>query len=161
MKLSEQELSQIFQEHTQRSNHANNIGDCLLAPSVSNAESVATDFNAAQAAKLAIHMKPWSEQVGHDLMTSQQPTWSQRIKNVFNQWRPESPLAVSALAVVFTLSAVVFLSNHQTQITATNTNVVTNDVINSLPFEGDNDRLSKGDFDGSDEEDQLFRANFS
>jgi hypothetical protein len=161
MKLTEQELAQIFQESSNQFNHSVNVADCLTAPNVSKADAIVSDFNAAQATKLAIHMKPWSEQVGHELSGLQRTSWSQRIHQLFTQWMSDTPVVLPALAVVFTLTAVVFLSNHQMQTPATHTDVVTNDVINSLPFEGNNDRLSKAGFDGPAENDRLFDANFS
>lgn len=161
MTLTEQQLAQIFKDSTQQTDASVNVADCLSAPDVSAAEAIVSDFQAAQATKLAIHMKPWSEQVGHELAKSRQNTWSQRLTQALQRWIPDSPFAVSALAVVFTLSAVVFFSQQPIQEPSGNTNMVTNDVINALPFEGDDDRLSKGGFDGSSEPDRLFQANFS
>lgn len=161
MKLTEQQLAQLFQQSTQADNENMNLSDCLATPSVSHAETIVSDFNSAQAVKLAIHMQPWSEQVAHDLNKSQTVTWSQRLHNIFHSRGSKSPVFMASLAVVFTLTAVVFLSNHQTNTSSTQTNMVNHDVINSMPFEGDNDRLSKGSFDGQEDNDQLFRANFS
>ena len=161
MKLTEQQLAQIFQQSTDRANETVNVADCLHAPNVANAEAIVSDFNTAQAAKLAINMQPWSQQVATDISASHRTSWLHRSKQFISQCLPESPFAVSALAVVFTLSAVVFISNQPSPSPSVNTHMVTNDVINSLPFEGDSDRLSKGGFDGNDEQDRLFRANFS
>lgn len=162
MKLTEQELAKIFQDSTVHSNDTTNVSDCLSSPNVSDAEAIVSHFSTAQATRLAIHMKPWSEQVGHDLTQSQQtPSWMQRTRQLFSQWLPDSPAFTPALAVIFTLSAVVFLSHQQSQTSPVSTNMVTNDVINSLPFEGNNDRLSKGGFDNQPEKDRLFEANFS
>ncbi|KAA3651266.1 MAG: hypothetical protein DWP95_00725 [Proteobacteria bacterium] len=161
MKLTEQQLAQIFQSSTNQSVQTVNVAECLSAPNVAAAETIVSDFNSAQAAKLAVHMQTWSQQVAHDIQQAQRPSWSARAKAIFSQWRPDSPVAISALAVVFTVTAVVFLSNHQSP-PAVSTDMVTNDVINTLPFESnDNDRLSQGGFDGPAKEDRLFDANFS
>lgn len=162
MKLTEQELAEIFQDSTVHSDDAISVSDCLNTPNVSDAETIVSHYNTAQATRLAIHMESWSHQVGHDLSQSlQSASWLQRTKQQFSQWLPNTPSLVPALAVVFTLSAVVFLGNQQTQTSSANTDMITNDVINSLPFEQNNDRLSQGGFDGQAEPDRLFEANFS
>lgn len=162
MKLTEQQIAHIFQQSTRHTNEAVDVADCLGTPNAANAETLVSDFTSAQSAKLAVHMQSWSQNVAHELTTGQRPHWTQRLKRMVSQWLPNSPVALPALAVVFTLSAVVFLSQQPINGPTMNTDVVTNDVINSLPFEGDNDRLSKGGFDGgSSEQDRLFKANFS
>lgn len=165
MKLTEQQLAQIFQNSTQAADDNFNLTDCLGTPNMSHAETIVSDFHSAQAVKLAIHMQPWGEQVAQDIIQTQRHTQnaslSHRLHNFFNALRPKSPVLMPSLAVVFTLTAVVFLSNQPILSVSTQTDVATHDVINSLPFEVDRDRLSKAGFDGDNDGDQLFRANFS
>jgi hypothetical protein len=162
MKLTEQQLAQIFQQHSYHTDQTVSVADCLSAPNVTDAEAIVSDFNCAQAAKLAVHMQPWSQQVATEITESQPTSWLKRCQQYTNQWLHDSPFAISALAVIFTLSAVVFLSNHTSHAPTISTDMVTNDVINSMPFESNNeDRLSQGGFDNPAQEDRLFDANFS
>lgn len=161
MKLTEQQLSQLFQNSSKHKHTTIDVGDCLLNPKLADVDAIVSDFNTAQAAQLATHFAPWSQQVAKDIQHRRQPNTSSRIKLFINQCLPKSPMMGASLAVVFTLSAVVFFSNQHIDTPSSNTNVATNDVINALPFEGDSDRLSRGNFDESNQDDQLFRANFS
>ncbi len=153
MKLTEQQLSQLFQDSTRNSYCEVAIGDylsdCEHNPNLDQAETILNDRTAAQSAALACHFKTWSTQVANDIQLQRIPLTA-RIIAFCQNLLPSSSMMMPAMAAVFALSAVVFLTAQKLNPADQVSNMVNNDVINSIPFEGRNeqsDRLSKGGFD--------------
>jgi|GEM_PF-1877303 len=167
MKLTEKQLSQLFQNSTQDNVCDVAIGDYLSKSEhgacLEQAEAILNDRTAAQSAALISHFKNWSEHVANNIQTQHIPLTA-RVIAFCQNLVPRSGMVMPAMAAVFALTAVVFLAAQKfTSVDQVN-GMANNDVIKSLPFEGhqdQNDRLSRGGFDSPPETDQLFNSNFS
>lgn len=168
MKLSEKELAQLFQTNSKKHTSSSSASDCLAASDASSErlnhlEDLISDRNTAQALKVSLGMKEWSQ-----VMT-------QSIENSQNSWFSflgmGSPLKTAFATVTFAFAFAVALpqfsrfSTHEPTHAAVPTQHVShNDVIQSIPFENDSDRLSKGGFDMKENkaagQDKLFNGSF-
>jgi hypothetical protein len=162
MKLTEKQLAELFINNSKTNQASFDAGHCLNAlpaspTRLSHAESVLNDFHAAQGMKLAFSFKNWSNIVAKSIQSSQQ-SWF----NFFGMNSPfKTALATAAFAFAFVVALPQLTSTEQT-INPIENNLAS-DIINSVPFEGNNnsDHLSSGGFDGSQEvNDNLFNASF-
>ncbi|MCB1583393.1 MAG: hypothetical protein R3E90_16380 [Marinicella sp.] len=160
MKLTEQQLAEIFQTNTRTNQTEATCGDCLgaipaSATRLSHAEEILNDFNSAQGAKMAFAYKQWSAVVADSIKQSQQSWFS-----LLGRKSPfKTAVATAAFAVAFVVAMPEFRQNHETMIPVQNN--YANDVILGVPFEGQSDVLSNGSFDGGDKaQDELFGGNF-
>lgn len=152
MKLTEQQLQNLFQNST--ANHQTEVlaGDCLAASDASesrlqNAEALINDHTAAQALKIGLASKPWAQQVAKSIENQSVNSWFNWISNPF-----KPPLTATAMALA--LFAIVPQVNHtELQMTPLQTEA---DVIKVIPFESD--VLSTNSFDS--QPDNLFGASF-
>ena len=162
MKLTEQQLAELFTNNTKTNPASFDAGNCLNAlpaspTRLSQAENILNDFHTAQGMKLAFSFKDWSNIVSKSIQSSQQ-SW-------FSFLGMNSPFKTALATVAFAFAFVVALP----QFTATEQSInpiennVAGDLINSVPFERTHkgDQLSRGGFDGShDDKDSLFNASF-
>lgn len=159
MKLTEQQLAEIFTDST-KNNRAQNTAACLdaipaSATRLTQAEEVLNDFNSAQGMKMAFGFKQWSEIVADSIESSQKSWFSiLGMKSPF-----KTAVATMAFAVAFVVAMPEFNQTHPVMVPTQND--YANDVINSVPFEGQSDVLSSAGFDSGDkEQDKLFGGSF-
>ncbi len=161
MKLTEKQLADIFSNSTKTNQTSAHVDDCLNALPASStrlthAEEMLNDYDSAQGMKMAFGLKQWSDSVAASVESVNKPWFAFLGLN--------SPLktAVTTAAFAVTLVMVVPQINQQSTTVISPVQIdVVSDTINSIPFESNNDRLSKGGFDGNnDSKDNLFNASF-
>lgn len=154
MKLTEQQMAELFNStHQYNNDEATQAGDCLAASPASaerlrQAEQLLNDPITAQAMQVALASKPWAEAVARDLSHRQQP-WYQKI---FDLSAVRLAMAGAAFAFMFLVASPKFMeSNSPLHTPLTNQNVA-NDVINNGRFDqATDDILNMGGFEPSGE----------
>lgn len=163
MKLTEQQLAEIFKNSTKNKQSTVSAEDCLgavpaSATRLNKSEDIINDFDSAQGMKLAFAFKPWSEAVTETVKANQKPRF-----NLFGLKNPfKAAIATMAFAFAFVVALPEFNQTETIMLPAQND--YANDVIQVAPFEGYNntdDILSSGGFDkGGKDQDDLFGASF-
>lgn len=154
MKLTEQQLAEIYKLNNQKQSSAEfSAGDCLSAAPASSdrlarAEEILNEQTSAQAIRAAMATRKWSHAVAESIELKQQ-SW---LTNLFRGTALRWAAAGATFAFVFMLASP-GLRDHEPVIDPVvpviNQNAV-NDVINKAYFEermSDNDRLNKAGFD--------------
>ena len=153
MKLTEQQLKELFQNSSLNTQSAITAGDCLSSAGASNqrlqkAEALLNDFTSAQAMKAAFATKNWSEQIAQSVKNQSVSSWFNWLSNPF-----KTTITASAFALALVV-AIPNLSQNEKQMTPINAQA---DVINNVRFESD--VLSNSSFD-SNNSDSLFNGSF-
>lgn len=156
MKLTEQQLQELFQNNSLNTQSAVSAADCLSGTDASSerlqkAEALLNDFTSAQAMKAAFATKNWSDQVAKSVQNQSVSSWFNWLSN---------PFKTTITASAFALALAVALPNmnaKEHQMTPINAQT---DVINSVRFESD--VLSNSSFDGpaNQNNDSLFDGSF-
>lgn len=149
MKLTEQQLSKLFNSNLEHNDQApTQAGECLAASPASSdrllkAEQLLDDPVSAQAMKVALASKPWAEAVGNDLNKTQ--SWHQKL---FGQTMYRWAMAGAACALVFMVSTPDSIDSVTTLHTPVIEQSAANDVINNGHFDHiQSDRLNNGGFE--------------
>ena len=166
MKMTEQQLADLFQNNSKNHNSSSSASDCLAASAASSdrlnhLEDLISDHSTAQALKVSLAMQDWSQVMANSIENSRQ-SW-------FSFLGMNSPLktafATVTFAFVFAVAVPEFnnFNNQQPTHVSANQQNIAQDVINNIHFEGNSDSLSKGGFDygeDNDSKDSLFDASF-
>ncbi|WP_154224533.1 hypothetical protein [Marinicella rhabdoformis] len=157
MKLTEQQLQELFQSSSMNTQSAVSAGDCLSSAEASSqrlqkAEALLNDFTAAQAMKAAFSTKSWSEQIAQSVTNQSVSSWFNWLSNPF-----KTTLTASAFALAVVVALPNLSSNQQQMMPIQQAQV---DVISAAPFESD--VLSNSSFDSSANagKDSLFNGSF-
>ena len=166
MKMTEQQLAELFQNNSKNHNSSSSASDCLAASAASSdrlnhLEDLISDHSTAQALKVSLAMQDWSQVMANSIENSRQ-SW-------FSFLGMNSPLKTAFATVTFAFVFAVavpefnnFNNQQPTHVSAPQQNIA-HDVINNVHFEGNSDSLSTGGFDYSednDTKDSLFDASF-
>lgn len=168
MKLSEQELAQLFQSKSEHYTSQSSASDYLTASSASSdrlnhLEDLISDRSTAKALKISLGMKEWSQVMTQSIENSRQ-SW-------YSFLGMSSPLKTGFATVAFAFAFAVALpqfsqltSQQPAHVVNPQQQAVQNDIINVIQFDENSDRLSRGGFDSTNENDQpqdgLFNASF-
>ncbi|WP_223789683.1 hypothetical protein [Marinicella meishanensis] len=174
IKLTEDQLAGIFQNHSKQHTATSQPGDCLSALPASESrlqhvEDLANDHTAAQATKLAMTLQDWSQIMAQSIENSRR-SW-------FSLLGMNTPLKTSLATVAFAMAVVVAVPEFKQLDTTTqqtlshdmaHDDIITRlpfhgDVINQVPFDQNGDALMRGGFDASPapaEHDDLFNGSF-
>lgn len=162
MKLTEQQLAQLFQTASQKNTSTSQASDCLGATAASSdrlkhAENLLNDHTSSQAMKLAMSLRDWSD-IMADAMNTSRKSW-------FSFLGMSSPLKTSvataafALALVFALPEFSNFNSQRPMHVPVQSDLVHGDTINSLKFESD--QINQGGFDQiKQKSDSLFNTSF-
>lgn len=153
MKVTEQQLKDLFQNSTIKQDSDVLAGDCLSSREASSArleraESLLNDHTSAQAMKLALAMKPWATQVATDIKSQSAASWFDWISHPF-----KATLTASAMALALVLVVPQLNKQEQQWVPIQQSQ---SDVIMNVPFESD--VLNSGSFEP--QQDSLFGASF-
>lgn len=152
MKLTEDQLKNLFQDHSLNNQSTASASDCLAATDASSqrlkqVENLINDYTAAQAMKTAFASKDWSAQIAQSVKNQTVSHWFDWISHPF-----KTTATACALAVVVTL-AIPSLNQQELQLVPYQPQT---DIISSSQFESD--VLKSGSFDGNS--DTLFNGGF-
>ena len=166
-KLTESQLADLFQNNSKKYVSQSEASDCLAANAASSnrlnhLEDLISDRNTAQALKLSLGLKDWSQVMSKSIENTRQ-SW-------FSFLGMSSPLktafATITFAFVFAIAMPEFNQSTNQQILqgAPHSVAIHDDVISSKRFDTNQDILSKGSFDQNNSnkssQDSLFNASF-
>jgi len=167
-KLTEGQLAELFQTSSKQYTSSSSASDCLAASKASSdrlnhLEDLISDHSTAQALKISMGLKDWSQVMTNSIENTRQ-SW-------FSFLGMSTPLktgfATVGFAFAFAVALPQFSQFNSQQIThepVTQQNAAQSDIINEIKFDHNNDHLSKGGFDHYDNnnanKDKLFNANF-
>lgn len=166
MKLTEKQLQNWFQNHSEKNHSKTTASEILNAAEASStrlqqAEQLLDDHHAAQGFKLAVALKPWSEAVAESTPKSAANT---ALWNIFPKLRLTFAIAVIAAALPIMLQK----TTQNTTLESIDNGYV-RDSISVSAFEPGGDQLSNGSFEQNitpvideltDGEDLLFKSKF-
>jgi hypothetical protein len=168
LKLTEAQLGELFQNNSKKHSSSSDASDCLAATAASSnrlnhLEDLISDHSTAQALKTSLAMKDWSQVMAQSIENTQQ-SW---FKFLGMNTPLRTAFATLSFAFVFAVALPEFSRvDHQEPIhrATPQENMAHDDIINSMKFEDNSDRLSKGSFDytgdKTSESDSLFGASF-
>jgi len=156
MKLTEQQLAEMYTNSTKNSVSDVTAEDCLNALPASQtrlnqAEELLNDYNSAQAMKLAFNFKKWAQSVGQQLTRSQRP-W-------FNFGWLKATIGATAFAFICFITIPQQNSPYLDQAEQHGVTIA-DDVISQVLFEADNDTIGNKGFESPKPEDSLFNGSF-
>lgn len=165
MKITEKQLADLFQDNSKNHTSSSEASDCLAASAASSKrlnhlEDLISDHHTAKALKASLALSGWSQVMAKSIENSQQSWFSFLGMNT----PLKTAFATVAFAFVFVVAMPEYTSHETSYDPIVEQNMVHDDVINTMQFDGNNDQLSKGGFDynkdNSKSKDSLFNASF-
>ena len=168
IKLSENQLAELFQNNSKNHTSQSDASDFLSASAASSnrlnhLEDLIDDHSTAQALKVSIGLNDWSHVMAKSIEKNRQ-SWF----NLLGMNTPfKTAFATVTFAFVFAVAIPTFTAQETrqpTHVTISQQNNVLDDVISINKFDQTNDRLSKGSFESNGQQstktDRLFNTSF-